>query len=42
MVIAKIEVSGTNATVIWSSEIPKGLVGGKVQIEYVSGIKCLS
>jgi len=35
MVIAKIEISGTSATVIWSKEIPKGLVGGKVQIEYV-------
>lgn len=34
MVIAKIEVSSTNATVVWSKEIPKGLVGGKVQIEY--------
>ena len=34
MVIARIEVSGTNATVVWSTEIPKGLVGGKVQIEY--------
>lgn len=38
MVIGKIEVSGTNATVIWSSEIPKGLVGGKVQIEYTDEI----
>ena len=34
MVIGKIEVSGTNASVIWSTEIPKGLVGGRVQIEY--------
>lgn len=38
MVIGKIEVSGTNTTVIWSSEIPKGLVGGKVQIEYTDDI----
>lgn len=38
MVIGKIEVSGTNATVIWSSEIPKGLVGGKVQIEYTDDV----
>lgn len=35
MNVAKIEVSGTTATVIWSAEIPKGLVGGKVQIDYV-------
>lgn len=34
MVIAKIEVSSTNATVVWAKEIPKGLIGGKVQIEY--------
>ena len=34
MVIAKIEISGTTATVIWSKEIPMGLVGGRVQIEY--------
>lgn len=34
MVIGKIKVSGTTATVDWSTEIPKGLVGGKVQIEY--------
>ena len=34
MNIAKIEVSGTSATVVWSNEIPKGLVGGKVLIDY--------
>ena len=34
MNIAKIEVSGTTATVVWSTEIPKGLVGGTVLIDY--------
>ena len=38
MVIGKITVSGTNATVDWSTEIPKGLVGGKVHIEYTDDI----
>ncbi|MBQ9169186.1 MAG: hypothetical protein IJX67_12400 [Oscillospiraceae bacterium] len=38
MVIGKIKVSGTTATVDWSIEIPKGLVGGKVQIEYTDDI----
>ena len=34
MVVAKIEINGTTASVIWSKEIPAGLVGGRVQIEY--------
>ena len=38
MIIGKIKVSGTTATVDWSTEIPKGLVGGKVQIEYTDDI----
>lgn len=38
MVIGKIKVSGTTATVDWSTEIPKGLVGGKVLIEYTDDI----
>lgn len=38
MIIGKIEVSCTTATVTWSTEIPKGLVGGKVQITYTDDI----
>ena len=38
MIIGKIKVSGTNAIVDWSAEIPKSLVGGKVQIEYTDDI----
>ena len=38
MIIGKIEVSGTTATVHWSTDIPKGLVGGKVQITYTDDV----
>ena len=34
IVVAKIRVTGTNAELLWSQEIPKGLVGGRVLIEY--------
>ena len=38
MIVAKIEVNGTTATVLWSTDIPKGLVGGKVQITYTDDV----
>lgn len=38
MIVAKIEVNGTTATVLWSTDIPKGLVGGKVQITYTDAV----
>lgn len=34
IVVAKIRVTGSNAEVLWSQDIPKGLVGGRVLIEY--------
>lgn len=34
IVVAKIKVTGSTAEVLWSQDIPKGLVGGRVLIEY--------
>lgn len=34
IVVAKVRVTGSNAEVLWSQDIPKGLVGGRVLIEY--------
>lgn len=38
IVVAKIRVTDATAEVLWSQDIPKGLVGGKVLIEYADDL----
>lgn len=34
MIVAKVKISGTTATTIWSQKIPKGMTGGRILLEY--------